>query len=121
MIAPVADMQAFRDSIDFGTVVDFIPERCEITLEVTEELAGPFAGMTDEERAEHERIAAEQAEYERRQAEETERQAAESRQREDQADRQHDAGIRRRRHEGVIGREVDVVDHLAAPGAQKPV
>ena len=97
MIAPVADMQAFRDSIDFGTVVDFIPERCEITLEVTEELAGPFAGMTDEERAEHERIAAEQAEYERRQAEETERQAAESRQREEEAERERLAEEERQR------------------------
>ncbi|MCA9235800.1 MAG: hypothetical protein KDA44_10035, partial [Planctomycetales bacterium] len=84
LVAPVADMQAFHDAIDFGTVADFIPERCGIVLEVPDDLAGPYAGMSEEEIAEQKRIDAEQAEAERKQREEQERMAAEQRAREEE-------------------------------------
>lgn len=84
VLAPVDDMQAFHDAIDFASVADYFPERSAVILEVTEELAGPFAGMSEEEIAQRKQWEAEQAEAERQRQEEAERLAAEQRAREEE-------------------------------------
>lgn len=97
MVAPVGDLAAFRDAIDFGTVTDFIPERGEILLEVTEDLAGPYAGMTEQQIAQQKQAEAERAEAQRQREEQLAQQEAARKKREaDEAKRRAEEEERQR-------------------------